>query len=453
MPLYTGAVGNTPPVNLRATRSNINDTAHQMNTSSQLATIAKKKANAKEGGMEACRTLMEEDYLSDETTITPQTLLHALLLIIQKHSTSAPPELTEALTALATLMKEIENTSTQPTLATEALVQSLGEHIERLMMNGMDKISTLIKSSMADQCRSTSSLESLTEAVNTLKLVASDMNKTISKATTATSQINDTALTYKEALLHTTAQATQPQATKNHNTTHTDNTGLLLGIDKKARQVLFDNTKGEDNHMNIYEIKEKATIVMKGITPAHMQGTEIQEVIKLRNGGIILQFASKEAADWVRTPTNEIVFTRKFDPDTTIRDCIHPIMVPRIPLTFNPNNPEHLSEIEEVNRLPPKTIKKARWIKPEYRRAPGQSCAHAIFTISSVTEANRLIKDGIYVCNNRLFPKKLKYSMKCRKWGHFAADCRAQVDTCGTCGVQHKTSKCKVENKRFCVSC
>ena len=132
-------------------------------------------------------------------------------------------------------------------------------------------------------------------------------------------------------------------------------------------------------------------------------------------------------------------------------------MVPRIPLTFDPNNPKHLREVEEVNRMVPNTIKKARWIKPEYRRTPGQSCAHAIFTISSVTDANQLIKNGIYICNARTYPKKLKYEpkqcMKCRKWGHYAAECRAQSDTCGTCSGQHKTSECKADNKRYCVSC
>ena len=95
------------------------------------------------------------------------------------------------------------------------------------------------------------------------------------------------------------------------------------------------------------------------IMPPPPPGTEIQEVIKLRNGSLILQFESKDAADWLRTPVNEAAFTRRFDSDTTIRDHVHPIMVPRIPTTFDPDNPAHLREIEEVNRMPTKSIKKA----------------------------------------------------------------------------------------------
>ncbi len=124
---------------------------------------------------------------------------------------------------------------------------------------------------------------------------------------------------------------------------------------------------------------------------------------------------------------------------------------------FDPDNPNHLREIKEMNRLPTETIKKARWIKPEYRRAPGQSCAHAILSLTSAPLANRQLKDGVYICNAQLFPKKLKYEpkqcMKCRKWGHFTASCGAQTDTCGTCGGQHKTSECNGVNKTYCMSC
>ncbi|KAH9056541.1 hypothetical protein EDB87DRAFT_1543635, partial [Lactarius vividus] len=71
----------------------------------------------------------------------------------------------------------------------------------------------------------------------------------------------------------------------------------------------------------------------------------------------------KEAADWIRVPENEANFTRGFNPNTCIRDCVHPLMIPRIPITFDLDNLQHLHKIEEINRIPLKGIKKARWIK------------------------------------------------------------------------------------------
>lgn len=454
--LNAGAAGRVP-ANLRATRSNTKTITQPSNASPQAATLEKKKAKAREIEAEARKTLMSEKCLGEETVITHHTLLHTLSLLIQKYNETAPQSLTIALMAMVALLQQANNASTQLTPVVDTLSQMVGERIEKTMQDGMDKLSTLFKTSLAEQSKSFSPPEALGEAVTTLKQVASEMSKTINEATTATSQINDTAINYKQALMQTSSQATNTKQNTTHTSPKAADAELQLGINKKARQILLDTVKGEDNSLNIYEIKEKVTAALAAIVPAPPNGSEIQEVIKLRNGSVILQFTTKEAAEWLRVPENEVAFTRRYDPDTTIRDRVHPIMVPRIPLTFDPNNPTHLREIEEVNRLAPNTIKKARWIKPEYRRAPGQSCAHGIITLASATDANAMLKDGIYICNARLFPKKLKFEpkqcMKCRKWGHFAAECRSQNDVCGTCGGQHKTNACNAEGRRYCVSC
>ena len=457
--LGTGAAGHTPPANLRATRSNTKATMQKPTATSQLATIDKKKAKARETEVEARRILTEEGCLSAEDIITHHTLPHTLTLLAQKYDSRAPPDLIKAMRALAMLATKTENPNGQFEPVVEAITQRLGEHIEKSLQAEMAKMSTAIKSSLADQGSPLNTSEALTETITNLKQVASEMSKTINEATTVTTHINDTALNYKQALLQTAAAPPQPQTqqARPRNEIQYDDAAIALGIDKKARQILLDSDKGEDNYWNTSEIREKAMKAMNDILPAPPQGTEIQEVIKLRKGSLILQFTTKEAADWLRKPDIEAAFTKRFDSDTTIRDRTHPIMVPRIPLTFDPSNPVHLREVEEANGLTPKTIKKTRWIKPEYRRAPGQSCAHAIFTIASVTDANRMIKEGVYICNTRTFPKKLKFEpkqcMKCRKWGHYAAECRAEKDACGTCGGQHRTKECKYENKRYCVSC
>ena len=441
------------------TRLATKTTPQQTSMSPQMATAEKKKLKAKNLEVEARMTLTDQDCLNDKEPLSHLSFPDTLALILTKHSATTPPELMRALKSLEVLMREVNGQPTVPTLADITL--QLGVQLEQTVQSEMNKISTAIISTIAEQCKSISSPDTLVDTVSTLKKIASDMSNSIKEATTATTQITDTAHSYKEALLNTAAQAAQrppPPPSGNRHIVPPTNLGQpLLGIDKKARQILLDNEKGEDNCKNIHEIKEKATEALLGMVPMPPEGTEIQEVIKLRNGSVVLQFATKEAADWIRIPANEVAFTRRYDPEAFIRDRVHPIMVPRIPITFDPNNPKHLREIEEVNRMPSKTIKKARWIKPIYRRAPEQSCAHAIFTISSAAAANRLLKDGIYIFSTRTFPKKLKYEpkqcMKCRKWGHFAANCHALTDTCGSCGDQHMTKDCKTNNKRYCVSC
>ncbi|KAH9053283.1 hypothetical protein EDB87DRAFT_1569423 [Lactarius vividus] len=101
--------------------------------------------------------------------------------------------------------------------------------------------------------------------------------------------------------------------------------------------------------------------------------------MKLKNSSIIIQFGMKEATDWIRMPINEASFTKEFDPDTSIWKQVHPLMIPRVPTTFDPDNPAHLCEIEEANRIP---IKAARWIKPTYRCTPEQRFAHPLLLLS-----------------------------------------------------------------------
>ena len=61
------------------------------------------------------------------------------------------------------------------------------------------------------------------------------------------------------------------------------------------------------------------------------------------------------------------------------------------------------------------------------------------------------------ICSSRTYPTRLKYEpkqcMKCRKWGHFVAECHAKDDTCGTSGENHVTKECTDNGKRYCVAC
>ena len=133
------------------------------------------------------------------------------------------------------------------------------------------------------------------------------------------------------------------------------------------------------------------------------------------------------------------------------------ILVPRIPLTFNLANEDHLREIKECNDMPADTIAKARWIKPVNRRALGQRAAHTIFTLRDITLTNECIRDSIKVCGLHIRSSRLKHEpmqcMKCRCWGHFVHTCMADTDTCRTCGEEHRTNECINKDKTFCISC
>ncbi|KAF8259341.1 hypothetical protein EI94DRAFT_1813487 [Lactarius quietus] len=121
--LGPGAEG--PPANLRTTRF-ITKAGTQPNVSPQVATQEKKKAKAKEAEeveLKALKVLIGKKCLSEDTLISHQTLLWALVIIMQKYSPSTPLPLARAMTAFAALMNEAKNAISQIVPNIEVLTQ------------------------------------------------------------------------------------------------------------------------------------------------------------------------------------------------------------------------------------------------------------------------------------------------------------------------------------------
>ena len=477
--LTTGAEGHPPLENFRATRSQaakINP--QQASTSPQAATLEKKRAKAKELESEARKLLSNEGCLKAEKSITHSSILNTLTLIIQKYSTTTPQNLARALAALVALFKQANNAcdaGTQTELIADVITQRMEESLEKAMQEEMHKMSSLIKSSLAEHSKALSPPEDLAETVTTLKQVASDMSKSINEATTATTQISDTAHSYKQALLRTSKQTSQSQQAGLNTDSYSDEEGLIppprnagsyeqvdpriiRDIDRKARQILVDTMDPDITEASLAVIKEKVSAAISNIDhPTPPKDTTVLEITKLRKGGITILFKDKDVVKWIQDPRVDFEFTTGISRDASIVKRSYSLLVPRIPLSFNPAEEKHLREVEECNGLRIGSITKARWIKPINRRAPEQRAAHAIFSLNDITLANECIRDGLRVCGLHIRPSRLKNEpmqcMKCRRWGHFAHGCTASIDTCGTCGEEHRTNECSNKEKTFCVSC
>ena len=236
---------------------------------------------------------------------------------------------------------------------------------------------------------------------------------------------------------------------------------ILGDMDRRAKQVLVDifDEAGENTFdKSLGDLQSKANEILDKMTDADKpEKVKVKTVLKTKKNAILLTLNSKEAAIWIRDPGNEEAFANAFSKGAHIQEREYNLVLPRVPLTFEPENQKHLREIEEMNSFPSHIIRKARWIKPAARRRAGQTHAYAILSITSVDIANKVIKDGMGICNSLIRPQKLKQEpaqcMKCRRWGHFAEKCPESADTCGTCGDNHRTSVCSSKGKRFCVSC
>ena len=293
--------------------------------------------------------------------------------------------------------------------------------------------------------------DKIQKEIESVNNVSKELDSKVAKITDTADQLVVATTPYRDAVLSKPSQTlkafTDPK--------------VLGDMERKAKQVLVEiyDTEGNDTMAkSLAELKDKANASLAAIADRDKpKDAKVDSVLKTRTKAILLTFNSKGVVTWLKEPENEYMFTKGFSEGSHIKARQYNIIAPRVPITFNPDSPDHLREVEESNGLKEKTILKAKWIKPVARRRTEQSHAFAIITVASAEAANLLIRDGLNICSARIRPTKQKYEpvqcMKCRGWGHFAGNCTAEKDTCGTCGGDHRTTSCKITSKVFCATC
>jgi len=288
-------------------------------------------------------------------------------------------------------------------------------------------------------------------SVEEAKTDTKDLASKVSKVTDTMDKIASDMNSYQSALLSKPAQP---------NKTATD-PKVLSDMECKARQILMDiYDKDEDNILSksLTDIIEKANDTIAGLKCAS-KPKDIKVIMALKTHGkvVLLTLNSKEAASWIRELLNKVEFSSGFSAESHIRARTFNLIVPRIPVIFDPSKEKHICEVKETNCLDTNMIRKAKWIKPMGRRRPGQTNTYAIFTLTSVDSANTLIRDRLYICSIKVRPTKQKQEpiqcMKCREWGHFTSECQSEKDVCGNCGGEHRTNTCQNKDKLYCVAC
>ncbi len=300
-------------------------------------------------------------------------------------------------------------------------------------------------------------IQKLDTAVSKIQMIAADASKKLDEVAKTSNNLNSVVNTYKDALIAPAAINTHNRAQVALQLKSLEEQRVTQDTERKSRQILIDTANKQLINQSIEALKDKlANTIHKAPAPLP-KNVDIQEVRKLRNGGIMLQFKTKEAAQWLKNSKIELIVLAEFNSTALIRDRTFQIMVPQVPTIFNLDDKNILREIEENNYISKDMIKKARWIKPIYRHALGQQFAHMILTLSSPEDANSLIRDGMYIMGAKTFPSKVKIKpkqcMKCRKWGHFAAECLNTNDSCSNCAEDHHTSECPNPQNLFCISC
>lgn len=283
---------------------------------------------------------------------------------------------------------------------------------------------------------------------NGLHSVTKELESRVDKVTAASDKIACNATPYRDALVGGTGRGIGDSIEDR----------ISIEAERKAKQIMVMSRDNDFDSLHPDDIVKKANEILNRIEDTDRpKSVEIEMVNRFPHGGVLLYFNSKEAAKWVRQPEIETIFIDQLAKNVYVKNRPHNILLRGVPVILDPSNQEHLREIEETNGLTKHSILKARWIKPEVRRRKGQTHTHASAVISDAETANLIIKNGLEVCGVKIRPEKLKQDplqcLKCRRWGHFATNCTETVDACGTCGENHRTTRCNNPDKRHCVSC
>lgn len=443
-----------------------------MKTREELMTMNKGPVKSAEAGK---AYLEKHFYAVAGQEYTTATLSHILMLLAHGAQTAI---LTEGARAVALILdvnaRETERLELTSTI--EAYLEAAGEKLDSAIVHlnetaenvrgastGMDGVMNELR----DECQALTN--QMNEAADALAgevasaITALPLAANVTENGLKTNQASAATFTEGQPQYRTTATYAQAHLPAEHTTT-------LARINIRQKQVLIDKAPGTSTNgletLTEEELvkKAKTALTMMGLEAGDApEGTRFRGARKLKNGGIIYEMETAEAAAWLKG--NDVMdrFIAKYGGKSIIKNRAFTVVIEYVPVTIdleeNPQDTYHI--LEKANNLQPLSILNAKWIKPPYRRTRGQRTAHLIMGFKSQDAANQSIKEGLVVAGKRVWARKLIHEprrcLKCQRIGagHLAAECSQKHDTCGTCAEDHRTETCKITEKHEfrCINC
>jgi hypothetical protein len=235
-------------------------------------------------------------------------------------------------------------------------------------------------------------------------------------------------------------------------------------------QARYEN-KQYQTLIDVKEIKERMTLLKSSTQSLHKtfddalrathddppENFTSKVITRLKNGGIVIEWTTKEVITWLKDPTRREVFQAAVAPTAVIKERGSVIIAEKVLLHFEPDNDTALCEVEECSGLQPGDIRKAVWCKRIEDRSPNQRTAFVRLVLASEEAANHALAHKLVICSQRVPTFREKRSAdccyKCQLYHHFALQCKSANDTCANCGGVHRRTDCQEKNKVHCAAC
>ena len=332
--------------------------------------------------------------------------------------------LTKSLLAQAVNLKNVAETANVMIAVAHLLTSGLHEGIAQGVARSIAKLLKHSIASMTVDIRENLELHAgkLAEAAESQTTIAQSMQKTQENMAESAKQAATQAKSYSQAVA--TPHSPHPQSTPpvTHSQLQIQNREQI-----KRRQVLIDFEKTEDLELGIMDEKtlhRKATDALNTCLAVseHTGVVKLKAGTLLRNGGLLLELNSDEAAGWLKSDRVIGTFLKELGSGVNIKNRTYQVIVQFAPVSFDPMDGEHIRSFEENNNIASGSIAKMEWIKPVKNRKPDQKVATLRVFHRDAESANAILKHGAHVFSRRVKPRRPHKEpircLRCHKFGH-----------------------------------
>ena len=394
---------------------------------------------------EAKKFLEKEGWTVKGETITLESL--AIFLLAHSLLPNTTGEMANIMTATAYLI-----TSNLQ----DGVAQGVAQSITELLKHSIATMTVEIRENLELHA------SKLAETAESQAAIAQNMKKTQEDMAESAKQAATQAKTYSQIVAthspHSLPVPPVPRVT--HSQMQIQNREQI-----KRRQVLIDFEKTEElqlEMMNEETLNRKATEALRTsflvATDPKPAEVKLKTGTLLRNGGLLLELNSDEAAHWLKSDGVTDGFLERLGSGASIKNRTYQVIVQFVPVSFDPANDEHIRSYEEHNNIGNGSIAKAEWIKPVKDRKTNQKVATLRVFHKDAESANAILKQGAYVFSKRVVPRRPHKEpircLRCHKFGHERRICKTDNPYCGKCSRAHETDECSETRKAFkCVNC
>ena len=233
----------------------------------------------------------------------------------------------------------------------------------------------------------------------------------------------------------------------------------------KRKQVLIDFARTGDMALEIMDeetltrkVKDSLITTWSTAPEPKPASISLKSSTLLRNGGLLLEMDTAEAAMWLKNEDTSGRFLEGIGSGANIKNRSYQVIVQFVPVNFDPTDDAQIRTYEELNDIPMNSILKAEWIKPVEERKPNQKVATLRMSHRDAASANSILKQGAYIFNKRVEPKRPRKEpircLHCQRFGHERRACTSENAYCGKCSGTHETDSCNVTREHAkCVNC